>query len=195
MAELDKKPWAVRNVPAAVRLYTELARGLTSDITEKDFSEAELFAIRTAIDTARANGGNTDPRRLGNKLVIGYGDYHGADMSKDPYGVRQTNVFGQTARMFRDPAYSAQMAIGMARYETRPDGGYVVHDRYDFNASPETVERFRKAPIQEKFTTVMRAVLEGNGLALVNLIGNLLQAEGAGGRKVTINLPPPPPVP
>lgn len=167
-------------IPSAVEFFTRavFSRGLGLDdpvFTEKDFSPAELDALRTAKANAEAAGRN----------YIAYEDYVTArtpNNAADPtmLGSNATNIFQELALM-ADPARSAKFTLGRAGFE-----GDVISDTYDFHGDPEI--QVTPDVLQQAFGEVLN---DPNPRALFNLIGNLAGLREGTGPSVNVNLAQP----
>jgi hypothetical protein len=167
-------------VPVNMRTYINHLLGDRSPITESDFTEKDLDAIRYAIKK---------DEELGEKSsgTIGYGDYSPQGFSN--FGNPGEGPLDILKDSYTDPAYRMETTLGGASYRQLPDGSYVVEDQYNFNApSRESVNDFLK---DKNIVSAIYEGYKGYGLAgVLNLLGNVYgDTESESGAPVSIRLP------
>jgi hypothetical protein len=169
-------------VPVNMRTYINHLSGGRSPITESDFTEKDLDAIRYAIKKDEERGEESSG-------TIGYGDYSPQGFSD--FGNPGEGPLDILKGSYTDPAYRMETTLGMAAYRQLPDGSYVVEDQYNFNApSREHVNDFLK---DKNIISGIYEANKGYGLkGVLNLLGNVYgDTESEPGAPVSIRLPRP----
>jgi hypothetical protein len=164
-------------VPVNMRKYISHLLGDRSPITESDFTEKDLDAIRYAIE--KQGGGSSG--------TIGYGDYSPQGFSD--FGNPGEGPLDLLKNSYTDPAYRMETTLGMASYRQLPDGSYVVEDRYNFNApSRKYVNDILK---KQNIISIMSEGYKTSGLSgILNVLGNAYgDTESEPGTPVSIRLP------
>ena len=164
-------------VPVNMRKYISHLLGDRSPITESDFTEKDLDAIRYAIE--KQGGGSSG--------TIGYGDYSPQGFSD--FGNPGEGPLDLLKNSYTDPAYRMETTLGMASYRQLPDGSYVVEDRYNFNApSRKYVNDILK---KQNIISIMSEGYKTHGLSgILNILGNAYgDTESEPGTPVSIRLP------
>lgn len=138
---------AIRNtkyvVPANLRMWTRQFQPNPTAVTEKDFSEAELNALRSAIITRNkrnkeaenwiAKYGHDGDDIYSPRNAIDYTDYNmNSNGSRIPDSW-ETSI-GDMIKYSLNPNFSMSSTIGKAYYEKLPNGNTVLKDRYDFGS-------------------------------------------------------------
>lgn len=177
-------------VPVNIRQFAGAAFGNNSPLTEDDFWQSDLDAMKGAVSKNMAGKG-TGFVKPGD---IGYGDYgtgEGGEFSKWDGGYRGQEGIGLFASLLQsyiDPKFRLETTLGMAKYKPDADGNIIVEDNYNFNATPNEIEgAVNKAG--GKFNAMKNSYRDAGFEGLMNAIGNLYIApEGNGGTPVRINL-------
>jgi len=150
-------------VPSNMRLYAESLAGKESPITEADFSESDLEALRSAVRAASERG---------SKDYFSYEDY---PATEDP----QQGAWLDTVKSsFTDPSFRGQTSVGQGNYHTDPAGNTIATDTYDWNAAKQAAE----LPTGDKLALIVQSLRDP--LEIGNLMGNL----AGGSRPTKINL-------
>jgi len=150
-------------VPSNMRLYAESLVGKESPITEADFSESDLEALRSTVRTASERGSKD------------YFSYHDYPVTEDP----QHGAWWDTVKSsFTDPSFRGQTSVGQGNYHTDPEGNTIATDTYDWNSAKQAAE----LPIGDKLALIVRSLRDP--LEIGNLMGNIT----GGSRPTRINL-------
>lgn len=135
-------------VPTYVRTYGESVLGNRAPITENDFNEKELQALRSLI---------TSPRKGDLPNVVGYYDYPKANKE-----LKNDGAFLGGGESYFDPnSTSLANTIGAFKYKKQPDGSYTIDDSYDWDAT------FPVKPKSLLSAVKQAGVLEGLGAYLM----------------------------
>lgn len=148
-------------VPTYVRTYGESVLGNRAPITETNFNEKELDALRRLIQA---------PKKGHLPNVVGYYDYPEANKELKNSGA----FLGGGESYFNPESTSLANTIGAFKYKKQPDGSYTIDDSYDWDATfPEKPKSLMSAVRQA-------GVLEG--------LGAYLMPDKASGRPIHIKV-------
>ena len=112
--------------PTAGKLFVQTAQGERRPITEQDYTQEELAALRKLIAFKNEPSGS-----------IQYRDYvASADAERKRSGAIPFSLTPGVTSLV-DPTGNIQTSLGRFRYYRDADGNLMVEDTYDFNAPPK----------------------------------------------------------